>query len=453
MKKITLVLCLFLFTAVSAMASGVPESFSEVVKKTSNGVVNISTSKMVTRQVMPFINDDFFRHFFGDTFPEFGGGSPKQYKTKALGSGFVIDKNGYIVTNNHVIEGADEIIIKFKNDKEFQAEIVGADPLTDLALLKIDPKGADLTPITLGDINDSEIGDWVVAIGNPLGLGGTVTAGIISAKGRVLESGPYDNFVQTDASINPGNSGGPLLNMRGEVIGVNTAIIQSAQGLGFAVPVNMLKDILPMLKQGKVTRGWLGVTLQTLDENLAKSFGMPNTEGVLVANVIEGDPAALGGVMEGDIILAVDGVKVADSRALTSVIGSKSPGETVVLTVFRDGKKMNIKVTLGERPSGPDSAEGSRGEQNRPITVTQISPEDASKLGIKTGVVVSSINEDTSAFEAGLRKGDVIVWFNKNNVTTPKQFYDMLNRTKKGEVIGLKIVNRNGSRFVAFNKD
>ena len=370
MKKILLIVCAFIFTS-SYSNAAVPNSFSDVVKKVSDGVVNISTTKMVTRQVMPFMGDEIFRHFFGDNIPGFNfgdEGSKRQYKTSALGSGFVIDKVGYIVTNNHVIEGADEIIIKFKNEKEFKAEIVGQDPLTDLALLKIDPKGTDITPIALGDIDKSEIGDWVVAIGNPLGLGGTVTAGIISAKGRVLESGPYDNFVQTDASINPGNSGGPLLNMNGEVIGVNTAIMQSAQGLGFAVPVNMLKDILPKLKQGKVTRGWLGVTLQPLDENLAKSFGMSSTEGILVANVIKGDPADVSGIKAGDIIIAVNGSPIKDGRALTNLIGSKAPNERVTLTVFRDGRKVDIRVTLGERPTGQEVAK-KEDTKKRPLSV------------------------------------------------------------------------------------
>lgn len=454
MRKIIAALCLTSFLAVSAFAGSVPNSFSEVVKKTADGVVNISTTKMVTRQVIPFFNDEIFRNFFGDSFPEFeSNGTPRQYKTTSLGSGFVIDKEGYIVTNNHVIEGASEIVIKFKNDKEVKAEIVGADPLTDLALLKINPKDVELYPLVLGNIDRSEIGDWVVAIGNPLGLGGTVTAGIISAKGRVLASGPYDNFVQTDASINPGNSGGPLLNMDGEVVGVNTAIIQSAQGLGFAIPVNMLIDILPKLKEGKVSRGWLGVTLQPLDEKLAKTFGMSNTDGVLVASVIEGDPASLSGIKAGDIIVAVDGEPITDSRTLTKIIGSKSPKDKVVLTVFRDGKTIDVKVSLGERPVSTDISQDDSINKNRSLAVTQLSEEGARNLGIKSGVVVSGISEESAAFEAGLRKGDVIVWFNKKDIANPKQFYDMFDKTKKGDVIGLKVVNKNGSRFVAFNKD
>lgn len=455
MKKFLSVFILSIIMTTSAFAA-VPDSFSDVVKKTSDGVVNISTTKMVTRQVMPFMGDEIFRHFFGDNIPgfNFGGDNPtKQYKTSALGSGFVIDKAGYIVTNNHVIDGADEIIIKFKNEKEFKAQLVGADPLTDLALLKIDPKGADITPIALGNIDESEIGDWVVAIGNPLGLGGTVTAGIISAKGRVLESGPYDNFVQTDASINPGNSGGPLLNMKGEVIGVNTAIIQSAQGLGFAVPVNMLVDILPRLKQGKVARGWLGVTLQPLDENLAKSFGMSSTDGILVANVIKGDPADVSGIKSGDIIVAVNGTPIKDSRTLTNLIGKKAPNEKVLLTVFRDGKKLDIRVTLGERPTGQETAQKSDNNKDRIITVKQLTNQEASKLGVKSGVLVTDVKENSTAFEAGLRQGDVIVWFNRKDIKDANQFYNMYNNVKKGDVIGLKIIKNNGSRFIAFNKE
>ena len=453
MKKIAIALSLFLMSAVLAVAGAVPGSFSDVVNKVSDGVVNISTTKMVTRQISPFMNDELFFYFFGGNMPG-GRERSRQYKTSALGSGFVIDKAGYIVTNNHVIDGADEIVIKFKNNKEFKAEIVGADPLTDLALLKIDPQGANLKPIALGDVNKSEIGDWVVAIGNPLGLGGTVTAGIISAKGRVLGEGPYDDFIQTDASINPGNSGGPLLNMDGEVIGVNTAIIQSAQGLGFAVPVNMLSEILPSLKTGKVHRGWLGVTLQPLDENLAKTFGLPNTEGVLVADVIEGDPAAKGGIIAGDVIVAVDDVKIADSKALVKIIGAKAQGEVVKITVFRDGRKMNVNVKLGDRPSDPTQAKSDTGNAgNRPISVSPLSSEDAARLGIRSGVVVADVKEDSSAFSAGLRSGDVIVWFNRRTVESPSQFYSMLDKVKKGDVIGLKIVHQNGNRFVAFNKE
>lgn len=458
MKKVFALVAIFAIFAVQSMAAGMPESFSDVVKKSSDGVVNISTTKMVTRQMQPFMNDDFFRYFFGGNMPEMDGGGkkgePKKYKTSALGSGFIISGEGYIVTNNHVIEGADEIIIKFKDEKELKAVVVGADPLTDLALLKVDPKGYALKPVPLGNSDTAEIGDWVIAIGNPLGLGGTVTAGILSAKGRVLGDGPYDNFLQTDASINPGNSGGPLLNVNGEVIGVNTAIIQSAQGLGFAVPVNMLQNILPKLKQGKVSRGWLGLTLQPLDENLVKTFGLPNSEGVLVADIIAGDPADKAGLKAGDVIIAIDGTKTPDSRSLMQIVGGKSPGETVNVNVFRDGKQMALNVKLGERPTDSKNMPTQKQEEQQgPIGVAPLSQDEASKLGVTNGVVVSNVDEESSAFKAGLRPGNVIVWFNRKNVESPKQFIEMLDKTKKGDVIGLKIVTENGSRFIAFNKD
>lgn len=461
MKKLLAFVAIFAIAVAQSFAAGIPESFSDVVKKSSDGVVNISTTKMVTRQLQPFMGEDFLRYFFGGNMPDMKGGRggdrqqpPKQYKTSALGSGFVIDANGYIVTNNHVIEGADEIIIKFKDEKELKATVVGADPLTDLALLKVDPSGHALKPVPLGNSDVAEIGDWVIAIGNPLGLGGTVTAGILSAKGRVLGDGPYDNFLQTDASINPGNSGGPLLNVKGEVIGVNTAIIQSAQGLGFAVPVNMLQSILPKLKQGKVSRGWLGLTLQPLDENLVKTFGLPNAEGVLVADVNKGDPADKGGLKAGDVIVSIDGVATPDSRTLVQMVGGKSPNETVSVKFYRDGKVMTANVKLGERPTQmSEMAPTQQKQHSGPISVDKLRGEDASKLGLTNGVVVTNIDEESSAFKAGLRPGSVIVWFNRQNVESPEQFYDMLDKAKKGEVIGLKIVTQGGSRFIAFNKD
>lgn len=452
-KKISIVIFIISLFTLNAFAA-MPESFAPVVKKAAPGVVNISTTKTVTRQIDPFF-DNFFGGMFGGH--PFGGGQggERKFKSSALGSGFVIDTNGYIVTNNHVIEGADEIIIKFPDEKEFKAEIIGTDPLTDLALLKIEPKGAPISVIALGDSDKIEIGDWVIAIGNPLGLGGTVTAGILSAKGRVLGDGPYDNFIQTDVSINPGNSGGPLINMNGEVIGINTAIIQSAQGLGFAVPVNMLKNILPKLKGGKVSRGWLGVTLQPLDENLAQTFGLnKDTKGVLIADVTNGEPASRAGLKAGDIVVAVDGKDTLDSRTLVGVIGSKSPNEKVTMTIIRDGKRMNVDVRLGERPVESVIAANKKQNQRKgSITVDNISPNEAKKMGVDSGVVVTAVTPDSSAFAAGLRQGDVIVWINKTSVKNAEQFYSLLDKYKKGDIIGLKVLSSNGSRFIAFNKD
>ncbi len=455
MKKLFLAAMLILAFTVNAFA--IPSSFSPVVKKAAPSVVNISTTKTVTRQIDPFFQD-FFGGMFGGTHPfGFGNSGLQKYKSTALGSGFIIDRDGYIVTNNHVIEGAEEIIIKFQDDREFKAEIIGTDPLTDLALLKIDTKGANITPILLGNSDTAEIGDWVVAIGNPLGLGGTVTAGILSAKGRVLGDGPYDNFIQTDVSINPGNSGGPLVNMDGEVIGINTAIIQSAQGLGFAVPVNMLKNILPKLKKdGKVYRGWVGIVMQPLDEQLAASFGLSDTKGVLIADVTKGEPGDKAGLKAGDVIVAVDGRQAQTSRELAGIIGSKSPNERVVLTIIRDGKRQNITVRLGERPSNNQTAANYYNVKPKQragdIVVKDIDAQQARKLGISNGVIITSLNEDTQAYKKGLREGHVIVLLNNKSVNNENDFYRIYDKIKKGDLMAVKVVLPNGSNFIAFAK-
>ncbi|MGA1861597.1 Do family serine endopeptidase [Deferribacter thermophilus] len=452
MKRLFMISMVIVLYAANLFAYfGAPDSFVDVVKKTRDGVVNISTTKIVKRKGFPyFFNDDFFRRFFGDDFKRFQE-EPREYKSKSLGSGFVIDKEGYIVTNNHVIDGADEIVVKLADKKEFKAKVVGKDPLTDLALLKIDPKDEDLKPLPLGDSNKTEVGEWVVAIGNPFGLEWTVTAGIISAKGRVLGEGPYDNFMQTDASINPGNSGGPLVNMKGEVVGINTAIIPSGQGLGFAIPVNMLKELLPKLKQGEVKRGWLGVTVQPLDEKLAKSFGLDKNEGALIADVIKGDPADRAGIKAGDIVIAVDDEPVKDSRDLVMIIGKHNPGDKVVLTIIRDGKILKKSVVLGERKDG-QVAEGG-GLREGKIVVNDLNENELKDYGINGGVKVVDVDPSSNAYEAGLRKGDIIVWINRHKIKDSEEFYKYYDKIKKDEIVALKVITRMGSKFIAFNKD
>ncbi|MGA1845967.1 DegQ family serine endoprotease [Deferribacter abyssi] len=449
-KKILFISVLLMFAVNIFAYFGAPESFVDVVKKTRDGVVNISTTKIVKRKSSPFFfNDDLFKRFFGDDFKHFD--VPKEYKSKSLGSGFVIDKKGYIVTNNHVIDGADEIIVKLADKKEFKAKVVGKDPLTDLALLKIDPEDEELHPLTLGDSDKTEVGEWVVAIGNPFGLEWTVTAGIISAKGRVLGEGPYDNFMQTDASINPGNSGGPLVNTKGEVVGINTAIIPSGQGLGFAIPVNMLKELLPKLKAGKVKRGWLGVTVQPLDDKLAKSFGLKKPEGALIADVIKGDPADKAGIKAGDIVIAIDDKPIKDSRDLVIEIGKRNPGENVTLTVIRDGKVRKIKVKLGERKDTIIS----KGEIKREgkLVVGDLDQQKLREIGIEGGVKVTAVDPASNAYEAGLRKGDIIVWINRHKIKNSDEFYKVYDKINKGDIVALKVVTRQGSKFIAFNKD
>jgi serine protease Do len=451
MKKfIPILLMIFLYASTSFAFLNDPNAIVKVVEKTKKGVVNISTTKTVKRQLNPMFEDDFFKRFFGDQFR--GQGHPRQYKSKALGTGFIIDSKGYIITNNHVIEGADEIIIKLYDEKQFKAKVIGSDPLTDLALLKIEPKGEKLYPLKLGDSKATKVGEIVVAIGNPYGLESTVTAGIVSAKGRELGSSPYDNFMQTDASINPGNSGGPLVNLNGEVVGINTAIIASAQGLGFAVPVNMLKVILPQLKKGSVKRVWLGVTVQPIDEKLAKSFGLKNTEGALIADVIKGDPADKAGLKAGDIVIAIDDLPVKSQKDLIQIIGKMPPHKKVTLKVIRDGKEKKITVTLGQRKTG-QIAQNNPINKDLPIAVDEVTAKEKTAYGIDAGVKVVNVKRDSNAYEAGIRRGNVIVWVNRKTIKNVDDFYKVYNSVKKGDVIAMKIVSRQGSKFVAFNKD
>ena len=343
--------------AVTGWASVTPDSFADLAEKLKPAVVNISTSKTVRSgglqmfrepfgQGSPFeqfFGDDFFRRFFGDI-PE------RQFEQKSLGSGFIISEDGYIFTNNHVVEKADEILVKLSDEKEYKAKVVGTDQNIDIALLKIEPDGR-LPVVTLGDSSRLRVGDWVVAIGNPFGLNQTVTAGIVSAKGRVIGAGPYDDFIQTDASINPGNSGGPLFNLAGEVVGINTAIVAQGQGIGFAIPVNMAKDVLDDLKtRGKVVRGWLGVSIQEISEDIAKNLNLKSREGALVADVFEGDPADKAGLRTGDVIVGIDGEKVKDTHDLLQKIARMRVGQKTTVQVLRNGKEMIFSVTVSERP-------------------------------------------------------------------------------------------------------
>ena len=451
-RFLTGALLLLFFLTCNIYAQVAPSSFAEVAKYARDGVVNISTTKIVTRKGIPdMFQDEFFKRFFGDQFKEFN--QPKEYKTKSLGSGFVVDaEEGYIVTNNHVVEGADEIIIKISDKHEYKAKIIGTDALTDLALLKIDTNGLKLKELKLGDSDATEIGEWVITIGNPFGLEWTVTAGIVSAKKRELGEGPYDNFMQTDASINPGNSGGPLVNMRGEVIGINTAIIPTGQGLGFAIPVNMFKDLYPKLKEGSVKRGWLGVVVQPLNEKLAKTFGLEKPAGTLIADVVKGDPGDKAGLKAGDIVTKINDKEIEDHKELITNIGKRSPGEKVVLTVLRDNNKMNITVVLGQRKTAGDTPEQNL-DRDSTIVVENINEEDKRKLGVENGVKVVMVKESSSAFESGLRPGDVIMWINRKNVEDSRTFYKIFDSMKKDDVIALKIASPRGSRFLAFNKD
>ncbi len=421
----------------------VPASFSELAKQAQPGVVNIRTVKTVEG------GGRVFRHFFGnpferrnpsDDFGPFSDERQREFKQRSLGSGFIIDREGHIVTNNHVIEGADEITVRLSNDDEYDAEIVGRDPNTDLALIKI-KDAENLVPLKMGDSDQLAVGSWVVAIGNPFGLEQTVTAGIVSAKGRVIGSGPYDDFIQTDASINPGNSGGPLLNMNGEVVGINTAIVAQGQGIGFAIPVNMAQGIIRQLEEsGSVTRGWLGVGIQDLTPELAEYYGIENKKGVLVAKVFEGDPADKAGIKANDIIIAVDGKPIKTSRELTGTIAEIPVGKKTPITILRDGKEKTVKVKIAKRDDSerlakrePQSNGGELG-----IRIAEMTPELAQRYGHsenEKGVLVVGVQSGSKAAEAGVRQGDLVKEVNRKPVAAVSELRAELKKEDKLQLL------------------
>jgi serine protease Do len=444
---------------VPVFARTVPQSFTELADHVSPSVVNIRTVKTIKGggpvfrhfQRNPFKNDDPFRDFF-DKF--FGEDQFREHKQRSLGSGFIIDGEGYIVTNNHVIEDADEIKIKLKNEDEYDAEIVGRDPNTDLALLKV-KKPRNFQAVELGDSESLKVGQWVVAIGSPFGLEQTVTAGIVSAKGRVIGSGPYDDFIQTDASINPGNSGGPLVNMEGEVVGINTAIIASGQGIGFAIPINLAKKIINQLKtSGEVTRGWLGVAIQDISEEMAEYYGLKDRNGVLVAKVFDGDPAGEAGIKAQDIIISVNDQKIADSRDLTAFIADLKVGQKADIKVLRNGKEKKFTVTIAKREesklAGGDKSFQKEEADEIGIRVSNITPEISERFNISqdAGVVVTEIEEGGKSDEAGIQRGDIIKEINHTPVKNVDDFKEAVAKVDKGDVISMFIHRMNAGFMV-----
>jgi len=440
-----------------AHPSMVPANFSALAEKIRPGVVNIQVVKKVKNIGLgmpgssgnPFGNRNPFGDFFG---PFFEGNPPRDFEQRGVGSGFVMNREGYILTNNHVVEDAEKIKVKFADGKESDARIIGRDPKTDLALLKVDGV-SDLHPLELGNSDDLQVGSWVLAAGSPFGLGQTVTAGIVSAKGRVIGSGPYDNFIQTDASINPGNSGGPLINLEGEVVGINTAIISSGQGIGFAIPINMAKEITPQLKEkGHVTRGWLGVSIQEVTPDLAKSFGLKEKKGALVAQVVKDSPAEKAGIEQGDIILEFDGKEIVHSKDLPRTVASTPVGKTVMVKVSRDGKGMDRQVKLGEmEEKGVEVSQAPSSDRSLGMTVQDVSPEIAKGLGLKkvTGVMVTRVEPGSPAADAGIQKGDVIQEVNRHPVKDVKEFVQMVQRTQKKETVLLFIQRGPNNLFAA----
>ncbi len=443
----------------SAVAIDLP-SFSPLVKKAGPAVVNISTERMVSGGFgdmfsgMPPQMERFFEQF--DPFYEERGS--QGHVQNSLGSGFIISADGYIVTNNHVVEGADKVYVNLEgedpNKKGMEATIIGRDPDTDLALLKVTPANP-LPTLNFGDSDALEVGDWVVAIGNPFGLSNTVTAGILSAKGRDIQSGPFDNFLQTDASINPGNSGGPLLNLNGEVIGINTAIVASGQGIGFAIPSNLAASVVADLKDSKrVNRGWLGVTIQDIDENTAKALGLEQNSGALIGSVVPGDPADKAGIKAGDIIVKVGDKPIKNSSELLRSIADHKPGTAVRVELLRNGKTTALDVTLGDRNKNtgvsdtvqPDDKSGiSLG-----ISVRPLSKEDTRGMQLAPdtkGLLITQVDQRGLASRYGLRQGDILLSANLTPLESPKDLSKILNEEAKKRGALLLHVMRRGEVF------
>jgi serine protease Do len=466
-RKIFLGVVIGLFTALlfsqNAVAkNGVPDSFAELAAKQAHVAVNISTTKIVksmqrlspfqSKQFKDFFGDEFFRHFFGQI-PE------QEMKQRSLGSGVVVSEDGFILTNNHVVADADEILVTLSDKKKYEAQIIGRDPKTDLALIKIETE-KPIPAAKLGDSDKLMVGDWVVAIGNPFGLGSTVTAGIVSAKGRVIGAGPYDNFIQTDASINPGNSGGPLFNLNGEVIGVNTAIVSQSGGnvgIGFAIPINMAKSVMPQLKEkGKVVRGWLGVTIQVVTQEIKEQFGLKTEEGALIGEVTKDSPADKGGLKRGDVIINFDGRKVKVMNALPAMVAETPVGKEVEILIIRKGKEKRLTITIGELEEDTRvAATIPKIEESFGMSVQELTPEIAESLSLKgeKGVVISGVNKGSPASDAGLQRGDLIQEIEHEQVENLSDYKRIMKESSSKKQILIVIRHRGHSRYVVLKRD
>ncbi|MGC2061339.1 MAG: DegQ family serine endoprotease [Thermodesulfovibrionales bacterium] len=430
------------------------KAFSEIAGAVSPAVVNISSTKIVKRDANPLFDDQFFDLF--NPFREFK--TPKKWKEQSLGSGVIVSADGYIITNNHVIEQAQEIRITLFDKRSFKARIIGSDPKTDIAVVKVDAK--DLPTVQWGDSDKLQVGEFVLAIGNPFGLSHTVTMGIISAVGRAnVGIADYEDFIQTDAAINPGNSGGPLVNIKGELIGINTAIFSRSggyQGIGFAVPSNMVRLVMGQLEQkGKVTRGWLGVTIQELTPELSQKFGLKQSKGALVGDISKGSPAEKAGIRRGDIITEYDGKKVKDVGNLRNMVAQSKVGTEVPVAIQRGDKEYTVKVLIAELPRElAESSQGNNPEEQTfeglvGLNVMDLTKEVARQLGLnkeEKGVVVIRVEPGSAAEEAGMRKGDVIQEVNRKKVERLDDYNKIISGMQPGDTI-LLFVNRGGKKF------
>lgn len=441
------------------LLSKISDGFSSVAKKGTPSVVYIQVKTKAPERrsqgsdPFDFFNDEFFQRFFGSP-PQSRSQEEAPQKGGGQGSGFIVSDDGYILTNNHVVKDADEITVKLENGKEAEATIVGTDPDTDLAVIKINE--SDLPFLDLGNSDDLDVGEWVIAIGSPFGLNATVTVGVVSAKGRNdLRLSTFEDFIQTDAAINPGNSGGPLLNLDGDVVGINTAIVSGSggyMGIGFAIPSNMAKEIMrQIIDKGSVTRGFMGVTLQAIDQDLAKSFNLKNIEGVLITDVVKDSPASEAGLEQGDVILEHNGKKVQSLGAFRNAVALMPPESKLSLSIDRDGEKKQITVEIGVRP---DTLEGMGGQtiSKLGIDVDDLTPELAKKFGYQSadkGVIVSQVSPNSPAHKEGIRPGTIILSVNKQAVESVLQFHSLMKEAEKDNHVLLLLKQGPFTRFLA----
>ena len=469
-RKLIAISAIWLSFAGSVFAKDLPD-FTELAEKQGSAVVNISVTQVVhgNAQGMPFpgMPDDgdlgeFLRRFGipgmpgapGQGAPD-GQGSPQQeFKSQSLGSGFIISSDGYILTNAHVVNEADEVIVKLFDKREFKAKIIGADRRTDVALIKIE--ASNLPKVTIGDPNQLKVGEWVAAIGSPFGLENTMTAGIVSAKGRALPQENFVPFIQTDAAINPGNSGGPLFNLKGEVVGINSQIYSrsgGSVGLSFAIPIDVAIDVSNQIKaNGKVTRGWLGISIQEITKDLAESFGMKNTNGALVAGVEKGGPAEKGGLEAGDVITKFDGKPIVATSDLPRAVGATKPGKDVPVEIIRKGSSRTLTMSVGEMPAEKDevAANGkppAKSEVNRiGLVLRDLTPQQKKKLNGKNGLLV--VDAQGPAAQAGIRRGDVILGVNNSDIQSLDQFNKLIAGMASGKTVALLVQRGDNTLYV-----
>ncbi|WP_192981287.1 DegQ family serine endoprotease [Pseudomonas sp. EggHat1] len=467
LKSIAPLLAVALLWGQSLLAQASLPDFTDLVEEASPAVVNISTrQKMPERAVagQPGLPDleglpPMFREFFERSIPQVprnpGG---RQREAQSLGSGFIISPDGYIMTNNHVVADADEIIVRLSDRSELEAKLIGADPRSDVALLKVE--GKDLPVVRLGKADDLKVGEWVLAIGSPFGFDHSVTAGIVSAKGRNLPSDSYVPFIQTDVAINPGNSGGPLFNLQGEVVGINSQIFTRSggfMGLSFAIPMEVAMQVADQLKaDGKVTRGWLGVVIQEVNKDLAESFGLDKPAGALVAQVLEDGPADKGGLQVGDVILSLNGKPIIMSADLPHLVGGLKPGEKAEMDVVRDGSRKKLNVTVGTLPeegqelASSGSAQGGERSNNRlGVTVVELTAEQKKGLDLKGGVVVKEVLNGPAAM-IGLRPGDVITHLNNQATDSTSAFAQVAQELPKNRSVSMRVLRQGRASFITF---